>query len=142
MAKRKPTIGFETVREIGLALPGVTEATSYGVPALKVRGHMFVCTPANKAAEPDSLVVRLGIEDRDALLAEAPDTYYLKDHYVDYPCVLVRFSRIDRDALADLIKASWRFETETRARKAGRAGKASGAGRAGGAGRTGRVKSR
>jgi len=117
MAKRKTALTFDTVRKIGLALPDVEEATSYGVPALKVRGHMFTCIPTNKAAEPDSLVVRLSFEDRDALLAEAPETYYLKEHYVDYPCVLVRLTRIDKDALADLIKASWKFEIESRARR-------------------------
>jgi hypothetical protein len=28
------TINFDTVRDIGLALPGVEESTAYGVPAL------------------------------------------------------------------------------------------------------------
>ena len=115
MAKRKTVIGFETVREIGLALPDVTEARSWGSPSLKVRDRMFVCIPTHKSAEPDSLVVRLSLEDRDALVAEAPETYYLADHYVDYPCILVRLRRIHRDALADLIKASWKYETELRA---------------------------
>lgn len=115
MAKKKAAIGFETVREIGLALPDVEESTSWGSPSLKVRGHMFTCIPVNKSAEPDSLVVRLRVEDRDALLAEAPDTYYLPEHYVDWPCVLVRFRRIRRDALEDLIKASWTFERQFRA---------------------------
>ena len=32
---------FDTVRMIGLELAGVVESTSYGTPAVKVRGKLF-----------------------------------------------------------------------------------------------------
>ena len=44
-----------------------------------------------------------------AMIADDPQTYYLKPHYVAYPCVLVRLPRISRDALTDLLHAAWRF---------------------------------
>jgi hypothetical protein len=100
---------FHAVRAIGRTLPDVEETTSWGVPALKVRGTMFVCMAANKSAEPNTLVVRMDFDQRDALLAEDPDTYYLKEHYVSYPCVLVRLSRVHRDALHDLVSGAWRW---------------------------------
>jgi hypothetical protein len=75
---------------------------------------MFACVPTHKSAEPDSLVLRLDFADRDAMTAEDPKTYYLKDHYVDYPCVLVRLKHIHRDALRDLLRASWTFMTAKR----------------------------
>ena len=102
-------IDFEIVRKIGLQLPGVEDGTAYGSPALKVGGKMMVCIPTHKSAEPNSLGVRMDFEQRDALLAEAPDTYYLKDHYVNYPVVLVRLRRIKEDALRDLLRAAWTF---------------------------------
>jgi hypothetical protein len=37
----RKSIGFETVRKIGLALPGAEEGTAFGMPALKVRGKLF-----------------------------------------------------------------------------------------------------
>jgi hypothetical protein len=40
---RESTIGFDAVRDIGLALPGVEESTAYGSPALKVRGQLLAC---------------------------------------------------------------------------------------------------
>jgi hypothetical protein len=43
------------------------------------------------------------------MIAAEPDVYYLKDHYVGYPCVLIRLSRIHPDALKDLLQSSWRF---------------------------------
>jgi len=36
-------------------------------------------------------------------MAAQPDVYYVTDHYVNYPTVLVRLSRIHRDSLRDLL---------------------------------------
>src|SRR5216110_662089 len=100
---------FAAVRKLGLALPDVEQATMYGAPALKVRGHMFACMASHKSAEPNTLVVVVGFDQRDELIAADPETYYLKDHYVNYPSVLVRLSRIARDALRELLLKGWRF---------------------------------
>ena len=81
---------FAAVREIGRALPDVEEGTTYGTPALKVNGKMFVCLANHKSAEPGTLVARVGFPQRDEMIATEPDTYYLKDHYVNYPVVIVR----------------------------------------------------
>jgi hypothetical protein len=117
MAKRKIT--FDTVREMGLALPDVEEGTTYGTPALKVRGKMFACVPSHRSAEPDSLAVRIDFDRRDELIAADPKTYYLKDHYVNYPVVLVRLTRVHPDALRDLLLMAWRFESTRGKRRGG-----------------------
>ena len=70
---------------------------------------MFVCMASHKSAEPNTLVVMMDFADRDALIEDDPDTYYLKDHYLNYPCVLVRLSRVGPDALRDLIAGAHRF---------------------------------
>jgi len=100
---------FKTVASIGRTLPDVEVTTTYGKPALKVRGRMFVCIASHKSAEPNTLVVMMDFAGRDALIADDPDTYYLKDHYVNYPCVLVRLSRVQADALRDLVIGAHRF---------------------------------
>jgi hypothetical protein len=105
----RPRITFDIVRTIGLALPGAEEGTSYGAPALKVGGKMFACMPTNKSAEPDSLVVCIDFAQRDELLAADPATYYVTEHYVDHPSVLVRLTRVHRDALSDILRAAHRF---------------------------------
>ena len=102
-------VEFDTIREIGLTFPGVEESSAYGSPALKVRGHLMACIPSHRSAEPDSLVVRVDFEERAALLAEAPDVYYLPDHYVGYSCVLVRLPRVSRDVLQDLLGMAYKF---------------------------------
>jgi len=109
MHTRRKKAGFEAVRALGLALPDVEEDTYYGKPALMIRGQMFACLASHSSAEPDTLVVRLEFEQRDELVDAKPETYYLKDHYVGYPCVLVRLGRIPRDELRDLLLMGWRF---------------------------------
>ena len=76
----RSTIDFDTVRNIGLALPGVEESTAYGFPALKVHGKLLACVPANRSVEPASLVVRMDFDDGAELLAAAPDVYHVTDH--------------------------------------------------------------
>jgi hypothetical protein len=100
---------FETVEAIGRTLPDVEVTTAWGQPALKVRGKMFACMASHKSAEPNSLVVRMDLAERDALIEDEPDTYYLKEHYLKYPCVLVRLARVHADALRDLLTGAHRF---------------------------------
>src|SRR5215813_6148054 len=90
---------FKSVESIGRTLPDVELTTTWGKPTLKVRGRMFVCIASHSSAEPNTLVVMMDFADRDALIEEAPDVYYLKEHYQNYPCVLVRLSRVGKDAL-------------------------------------------
>jgi hypothetical protein len=107
----RKNISFETVRTMGLALPDVEEGTIYGSPALKVRGKMFACLAIHKSADPDSLAIRIAFDQRNKLIAADPKTYYVTDHYVNYPCVLVRLARVHPDALRDLLLMAWRFES-------------------------------
>ena len=97
------TAGFENVEAIARTLPGVEVTKTWGQPALKVGGKMFACIASHKSAEQNTLVVKMDFAQRDALIEEEPETYYLKEHYVGYPCVLVRLSRVRPDALRQLI---------------------------------------
>src|SRR2546426_2130961 len=118
--KRTLADPFEMVRTVGLALPDVEEATKYdGSPVLKLGGSFMAGLATHPSAEPDTLVVRSGYEERQWLIEDAPETYYLTDYYRSYPLVLVRLSRIERDALRDLLSVSWRM-TAAKVRKRGR----------------------
>jgi hypothetical protein len=119
--------GFTLVEKIGRTLPDVEVTTTWNTPALKVRGRMFVCIASHKSAEPDTLVVMMDFADRDALLADDPETYYLKEHYVGYPCVLVRLGRVHPDALRDLVTGAHRYvSAKARKKKPARAAKGRG----------------
>lgn len=117
MKKRSKPIApvtFETVRQLALALPEVEEGTSYGTPAFKVKGKLI----ARLREDGDSLVVKIDFLKRDILINAEPETFYLTDHYRNYPWILVRLSQVRRDVLRDLLEQAWRLEAPQRLVKA------------------------
>ena len=117
---RSKKIDYDVVREIALALPDVEESTIHGAPSLKVRGRLLACPAIHRSAEPNTLALRLDFDQRKKLIADKPSVYYVTDHYVNYPTVLVRLSRIERNPLMELLGLSWRFvssKTKTSKRK-------------------------
>ena len=101
---------FDVVKQVGLTLPFVEATTRYdGSPVLKAAGCFMAGLATDRSAEPETLVVRMEPLDREGLLEDAPETYYVTDYYRRYPVVLARLSRLDREALRDLLSVSWRL---------------------------------
>ena len=80
------------------------------------RGEVTETTRANLAVRLEGRWVTPPLDagllpgcERAALLAEEPETYYLTDHYLNHPVVLVRLSRIRADQLRDLLRSALRF---------------------------------
>jgi hypothetical protein len=98
------SVTYETARQIALALPGAEEGTSYGTPACKVVGKLF----ARLHQDGESLVIKVDFEEREQLMEAEPEKFYITDHYLNYPWMLVRLSKVRRDQLSDLLLQSWR----------------------------------
>lgn len=107
--KTKP-VNFDTVRQLGLALPGVEEGLSSGTPVLRVRGKFM----AHLQQDDDSLLIRIDYLKRDILLNADPKTFYVTDFYRCYPMILVRLSSVDRKTLSDLLEQAWRLTAPKR----------------------------
>lgn len=101
---------YKTVVAIGSELPEVEESTSYGTPALKVRGKMF----ARLREDGETLVVWSDFLEREALVQGDPETFYWTPHYEDYPLVLIRLERVDRQELRELLIEAWRLKAPNR----------------------------
>ena len=98
---------FEDVKAIALRLPDVEASIRYdGSEVLKAGGSFMAGIATDESAEADTLVVRCEPDDRDLMLEDAPETYYLTDFYARYPLVLVRMSEVTEDALRDLLSVS------------------------------------
>ena len=104
--KQSQPITYDTIRRVALTFPNVEESTSYGTPALKVKGKLFIRW--RNEEDPDTIVLKMPFEQREALMAENPETYFITDHYRNYPCVLVRLSKVHPDALHDLLQIGYR----------------------------------
>jgi hypothetical protein len=105
-------LDFDAVRKIASMLPDIHEGTGRGATSLKLRGKLLACPAVHKSAEPNSLVLMVGFDQRKEFLESDPDVFYVTDHYLRYPSVLVRLSRIRRDALRDFLGLAWRFISE------------------------------
>lgn len=96
---------WQQVVEIAVQFPGVTEAVSYGEPSLKVRTSLLTRWRMN-----DDSIVLLDVDsfERDHLMYEAADTYFLEDHYRAYNIVLAYLARLDPDQLTAFLERRWR----------------------------------
>lgn len=96
---------LETVRSLALALPETEEGTSYRTPAFRVHGKFF----ARLWEDGETLVLKISFDAREILLGADPETFYITDHYRNYPSVLVHLSKIHPDRLREVIEEAWRF---------------------------------
>ena len=96
---------FARVVKAAAKLPEVEEETSYGTPALKVRGKLLA-----RMKDHDTLVVMCPLEEKEMLMEVAPEIYFETDHYKGWPAVLVRLSKIKADALKHRLERSWRVK--------------------------------
>jgi len=103
------SIGMDSAFEVGLELPDVKESTYYGARALKLHGQMVACTPMNRSAEANSIVVAMSLERRATLLKKSPSLYYITEHYARHPTMLIRLSRISRAELERTLRMAWEF---------------------------------
>ena len=109
-------VTFEGVRRIALALDGVAESTSYGTPAFKLGSKLI----ARLRDDSETLVVGTTFDERGELMAAEPDTYFITDHYVRYPWVLVHLPYANADALRDILRRACRLASTAKPSSTGR----------------------
>ena len=95
---------FEKVRAAARGLPGIEEGTSYGTPALRVKGKFL----ARLREDGESFVILVEMIERDHLLKSDPQTFFTTDHYRDHPSVLVHLSKVKPAVLRELVEQGWR----------------------------------
>ncbi len=96
-------LGWADVVALAAALPGVEEQSSYGTPALKVNGKLL----GRLKEDGETLALRVGFEERQALVHERPDVYLVTPHYENSPMVLVRLAAADPDEVRELLVEAW-----------------------------------
>lgn len=95
---------LDDVRALALALPGVTEGTSYGTPSFRVGRSML----ARQHPDGESLVLAIDLDAREILTQSQPQSFYLTPHYEGYKLVLVRLARVEAELLGQLLQEAWR----------------------------------
>lgn len=93
----------EMVRQIALSMPNVNERPSYGTPAFFVKRKLFARLPE----DGDSVVVKIDDYDRERRMNADPKTFFITEHYQNYPMMIVRLSGVDDTDLRDLLADAW-----------------------------------
>jgi hypothetical protein len=105
---------WDSVAAFALSLPETEVSTSYGQPAIKVRGKMFVST----GHEAGSFHVRSPHEEKALLIETGPATFWQTPHYANWPGLLVRYGGADTDRVSVVIARAWWDQAPVRLRKA------------------------
>jgi hypothetical protein len=95
---------------LGLGLPGVEEATTWGEPCLKAHGKLWTWWSPSE----DAPVFKVPFEEREILVEVEPERFFCTPHYRNHPLVLVRPEMLELDwAKANLIRV-WRAQAPKR----------------------------
>ena len=96
---------YARVVELAKRLPGVEESRSYGTPSIKVKRRLL----ARLRSEAEGgLAIQCDFMEREMLLQAAPETFYVTDHYADYPMVLVNLDTVRWEAMPGILEHAWR----------------------------------
>ena len=114
--------GYERFLKIALGLPGAEAVTCYRTPGVKICGKIF---SRWRTEAEGALAIRCDFLDRQILLQTQPEVFFLTDHYLNYPMVLVRLDKVSKDVLTDVAERAWRLVAPAKLVKQRDAGQAS-----------------
>ena len=112
---------FGRLKQAAASLPEVEDSTSYGTPALKVRKKLLC-----RVKDAETVVLFCPLEEKELLMAAAPDIYFETDHYKGWPAVLVRIRAISDEELAHRLALTWKMQAPKKRIKMDRQGPARG----------------
>lgn len=100
-------VSHDEVRRIALGLPGAYEQASFGgQPSWRTKPRMFAWI----RDDPDALVVWVDSqEEKVALIAAEPATFFTTPHYDGDAIVLVHLDAVDPAEATERITESWRL---------------------------------
>ncbi|HZQ40259.1 MAG TPA: hypothetical protein VFA87_05685 [Rhizomicrobium sp.] len=89
-------------RKIALSFEGASEGPYFGKPAIFV-AEKFLTRVHHKE---EAMVLAIGsMEMRDVMLEAEPKLFYITEHYKNFPYLLARLSKLNKETLKDLLVA-------------------------------------
>jgi hypothetical protein len=117
MAEAPSFESWADLTAFALSLPETELSTSYGRPAVKVRGKAFVYP----GREPGSFAVSTPMDEKALLMETEPDSFWETPHYRGWPAVLLRYGSPSRERIETLIERAW-WDRASKAQRALRGG--------------------
>jgi hypothetical protein len=97
---------YERVLALTATLPGVEHTRAYGTPCIKVLGKIMARL---RTESEGGLALRCDFPERHMLMQADPRAFYVTDHYMNWPMVLINLTEVRWDAMPGLIEAAWRL---------------------------------
>lgn len=94
---------WEKVKAVALELPETFEKPCHGTPAMYV-GKKLLC---RLREDDESLALYNG--ERDIWMNKNPNVFFITDHYLNYPMLLIHLSKVSKADLEKLIINSWKI---------------------------------
>jgi len=99
----KPIRNWDEAVAFALSLPDTELSTSYGKPAVKVKGRAFLYTGHEQKT---SFGVAIDLGTVEILKETDPETFWQSPHYEGWPAVLIRFDSPDPERVHSVIERS------------------------------------
>lgn len=103
---------WEKVKGVALELPETFEKPCHGTPAMYV-GRKLFC----RLREDDESLALYNSE-RDIWIDKDPHIFFITDHYLNYPMLLIHLSKVSKADLETLMMNSWKIRAGRKLRKA------------------------
>ncbi len=94
-------IYLEFVRNIMRNLPGTSEGLCFGKPAFYIKKK-----PLARMWENGEVIV-VHNPERELWMKKDPETFFISDHYRNYPSMLINLERVQPDDLKELLVTAW-----------------------------------
>lgn len=95
---------------LGLGLPHIEDAVSWGNPCLKAHGKLWVWWSPSE----DAPVFKVSMEEREILCAAEPERFFFTPHYRSHPLVLVRPALLEESWVRHNLLRVWRQQAAKR----------------------------
>jgi len=99
---------WNKVGAIVAKFPGAEAGSSYGTPAFKVNKKLFVRLKEN------GKTIVVFTNERDKWMKQQPGTFFITDHYKNYPMMLIDMVTVKNKELETLLLASWQLKASER----------------------------
>jgi len=99
---------WNEVSAIVMQFPGTEAGTSYGTPACKVNKKLFA------RLKEDGKTIVVYTDERDKWMKQSPKTFFITDHYKNYPLMLIDLVTVKKKDLKALLLASWQIRANER----------------------------
>ena len=105
---------YQRYLKLAMKLPLAEESTSYGTPSVKIKGKIL---SRWRTEAEGAVAIRCDFLDRELLLQTQPDVFFLTDHYLGYPMVLMRVEKASVATMRDMLERGWQCVAPARAVK-------------------------